>query len=66
MITEIPALLKAQDLPGYIGEDVNVFMYPRRQAYELLTDPGLQDYWETWGPAYGLERAFILDGGLFS
>ena len=55
----IGPVIKAEDLPDYIGEDVNIFHYPRRRALELLKDPEMQGYWETWGPVYGLERAYL-------
>ena len=56
---EIGPIVKAEDLPDYITEDVNIFHYPRRKAIELLNDPRLEGFFETWGPAYGLERLYF-------
>ena len=56
---QIGPIVKAEDLPDYFWEDVNIFHYPRRKALELLNDPVLEGFWETWGPVYGLERLYF-------
>lgn len=58
--TKIGPIVKAKDLPDCFWEDVSILHYPRRKALELLNDPGMEGYWETWGPVYGLERLYFV------
>ena len=58
-------ILRKEELPEWIGRDVDISIYPHERAKELLLEPGMQGFWETWGPVYGLERAY-LELDLFS